>query len=97
MKDFYIGIYPHPPKCSYTLLVEDILYFLRAAVAFSAPLHDIASILPLCLVDRIYVAGGVWAIIFSWAAWKRSWAGRDPTYSITASDRSVAITGNTSG
>ena len=41
------------------------------------------------------VAGGFWAIILSRAAWKRSWAARDPTCSIIAADRSVAITGDT--
>ena len=41
------------------------------------------------------VAGGFWAVILSWAAWKKSWAGRDPTHSITPVDRSVAITGDT--
>ena len=41
------------------------------------------------------VARGVWAVIPSWAAWKKSWVGCDPTHSIIAADRSVAITGNT--
>ena len=27
----------------------------------------------------IFVAGGFWAIILSWTAWKRSWVGDDPT------------------
>ena len=40
------------------------------------------------------VAGGFWAVILSRAAWKRSRVGRDPTHSIIAVDRSVAITGN---
>ena len=42
-----------------------------------------------------YVAGGFWAVILSRAAWKKSWAGRDPTRSIIPTDRSVAITGDT--
>ena len=41
------------------------------------------------------VAGGFWAVILSRAAWKKSWAGRDPTHSIIPADRSVAITGDT--
>ena len=41
------------------------------------------------------VAGGFWAVILSWAAWKKSWAGCDPTHSIIPVDRSVAITGDT--
>ena len=36
----------------------------------------------------------VWAVILSRAAKKKSWAGRDPTRSIIAADRSVAITGD---
>ena len=40
------------------------------------------------------VAGGFWAVILSRAAWKKSWAGCDPTCSIIAADRSVAITGD---
>ena len=43
----------------------------------------------------MFVAGGFWAVILSWAAWKKSWAGRDPTHSIIPTDRSVAITGDT--
>ena len=43
---------------------------------------------------KVYVAGGFWAVIPSRAAWKRSWAGCDPTHSIIVADRSVAITGN---
>ena len=42
----------------------------------------------------IYISGGFWAIILSWAVWKRSWAGGDPTYSIIVVDRSIAITGD---
>ena len=42
-----------------------------------------------------FVAGGFWAVILSRAAWKKSWAGRDPTRSIIPTDRSVAITGDT--
>ena len=42
-----------------------------------------------------FVSGGFWVVILSWAAWKRSWAGRDPTHSIIVADRSVAIAGNT--
>ena len=42
----------------------------------------------------MYVAGGFWAVILSRAAWKRSWVGRDPTHSIIAVDRIVAITGD---
>ena len=38
---------------------------------------------------------GFWAVILSRAAWKKSWAGRDPTRSIIPTDRSVAITGDT--
>ena len=41
------------------------------------------------------VAGGFWAVILFWAKWKRSWVGRDPTHSLIAVDRSVAITGDT--
>ena len=41
------------------------------------------------------VAGGFWAVILSQAAWKKSWAGHNPTHSIIAADRSFAITGNT--
>ena len=41
------------------------------------------------------VAGGFWAVILSRAAWKKSWAGHDPTRSIIPMDRSVAITGDT--
>ena len=33
--------------------------------------------------------------MLSWAAWKKSWSGRDPVCSIIAADRSVAITGDT--
>ena len=40
------------------------------------------------------IAGGFWAVILSRAAWKSGWAGRNPTHSIIAADRSVAITGN---
>ena len=42
----------------------------------------------------INVAEGFWAVILSRAAWKRSWVGNTPAYSIIAVDRSVAITGN---
>ena len=42
----------------------------------------------------MHVAGGFWAVILSRAAWKKCWAGRDPTHSIIVADRSVAITGN---
>ena len=45
--------------------------------------------------DLVYVAGGFWAVILSRAAWKKSWAGRDPTRSMIPVDRSVAITGDT--
>ena len=41
------------------------------------------------------LAGGFWAVILSRAAWKKSWAGCDPTHSIIVADRSVAITGDT--
>ena len=41
------------------------------------------------------IAGGFWAVILSQAAWKRSWVGGDPTHSIIAADRSVAITSDT--
>ena len=41
-----------------------------------------------------FVAGGFWAVILSRAVLKKSWAGCDPTHSIIAADRSVAITGN---
>ena len=40
------------------------------------------------------VAVGFWAVILSQAAWKRIWAGRDPTQSKTAADRSVANIGD---
>ena len=40
------------------------------------------------------VSGGFWAVILSQAVWKRSWAGRDPTHSIIAVDRNIAITGD---
>ena len=43
----------------------------------------------------MHVAGGFWAVILSQAAWKRSWAGCDPTQSKMAVDRSVANTGDT--
>ena len=46
-------------------------------------------------MGRSFVAGGFWAVILSRAAWKKSWAGRDPTRSIIPTDRSVAITGDT--
>ena len=46
------------------------------------------------LYIHITVAGGFWAVILSRAAWKKSWAERDPTCSIIASDRGVAITGD---
>ena len=50
---------------------------------------------PRSLPRSPFVAGGFWAVILSRAAWKKSWAGRDPTHSIIAADRSVAITGDT--
>ena len=40
----------------------------------------------------IHVLGGFWAVIFSWAAWKRSWVGCNPAQSKTAMERSVATT-----
>ena len=46
------------------------------------------------LAWTLIVAGGFWAVILSRAAWKKSWAGRDPTHSIIPADRSVAITGD---
>ena len=62
------------------------------------PLHIFASI-KLAKFSRdcmiLYVSGGFWAIILSRAAWKKSWVGCDPTRSIIAADRSVAITGGT--
>ena len=48
----------------------------------------------LTFLCPLYVAGGFWAVILSRAAWKKSWAGRDPTRSIILMDRSVAITGD---
>ena len=42
----------------------------------------------------MFVAGGFWAIILSQAVWKRSWVGCDPTHSIIAADKSIAITGD---
>ena len=42
----------------------------------------------------VHIARGFWAVTFSWAAWKRSWVGCDPTQSKMAADRSVAITGD---
>ena len=50
---------------------------------------------PRSLPRSPIVAGGFWAVILSRAAWKKSWAGRDPTRSIIPADRSVAITGDT--
>ena len=44
--------------------------------------------------SALYVAGGFWAVILSWAVWKKSWVGHDPTRSIIMANRSVAITGN---
>ena len=44
--------------------------------------------------DSANVAGGFWAVILSRAAWKKNWAGCDPTRSIIPTDRSVAITGD---
>ena len=29
--------------------------------------------------QKMYTAGGFWTVILSWAMWKRSWAGCDPT------------------
>ena len=43
---------------------------------------------------ELNVAGGFWAVILSRAVWKKSWTGRDPTCSIIAADKSVAITGD---
>ena len=39
------------------------------------------------------MAGGYLAVILSWAVWKRSWAGHDPTQSKTAAAKVVATTG----
>ena len=50
--------------------------------------------MPCSLPRSPIVAGGFWAVILSRAAWKKSWAGRDPTRSIILVDRSVAITGD---
>ena len=49
---------------------------------------------PRSLPRSPIVAGGFWAVILSRAAWKKSWAGRDPTHSMIPADRSVAITGD---
>ena len=46
------------------------------------------------IIYTICIAGGFWAVILSLAAWKRSWAGCDPTHSIIVADRSVAIIGD---
>ena len=43
---------------------------------------------------HLCVTGGFWAVILSRAAWKKRWAGRDPTRSIIPMDRSVTITGD---
>ena len=43
----------------------------------------------------VHITGGFWAVILFWAAWKRSWAKRDPIHSIIVADRSVAIIGDT--
>ena len=36
----------------------------------------------------------VWAIVFSWAIWKRSWVGHDPTWSRTTVENAIANTGS---
>ena len=45
------------------------------------------------LLSPLHVAGGFCIVIFSQAAWKRSWVGRDPTQSKMVADRSVATIG----
>ena len=41
----------------------------------------------------LLIAKGFWAAILFLAAWKRSWAGRDPIQNKTSTDGSVANTG----
>ena len=52
----------------------------------------------MCLETDAYscistISGGFWAIILSWAVWKKIWVGHDPTQSKMAADRIVATTG----
>ena len=51
------------------------------------------SSMPCSLPMLLFVAGGFWAIIFSHAARKMSWAGCDPAQCKMAVDRSFDTTG----
>ena len=57
--------------------------------------HQMQSAMSTYMPRSPFIAGRFWAVILSWAVWKKSWVGCDPTHSIIMVDRSVAITGNT--
>ena len=76
------------------MLLKSVVLVEVALLVLLGSLGMILGILDV-LLNVLYVAGGFWAVILSWAAWKKSWAGRDPTHSIILMDRSVAITGDT--